>query len=458
VAGKYELRSPIGQGATGRVYEAENLVTGRRVALKIVEAGVGEGESVFREARAAGQIESRYIAQVLDAGVDDGKPYIVFELLRGADLGAVLARCGPLEPALALRLVGQACIGLAKAHAAGILHRDIKPANLFVAREDEGVVVKLLDFGLAKALTPEALGDIGRRSLTSERTLVGTPLYMSPEQARSAKEIDARSDLWSLGVVLYEALTGATPHEAEKSLGDIIIAICTKQVRIGDRAPWLPRDVAALVDRALDLDAARRFQTAEEMGEAIRSVVGSFAVDAAALEPALPRTSAAPPGSADGSAPANRPGGSGTAIHDAETLVADSGAGIARSRTLTLPTSQVVVETSVRDGYLLACVRGRMSTEDDAHASNAFLAQALESAGLRALLLDARLADGTKQGHAALWSWIREHKAFDRMAVLVESTALMRGFNVQAAEYAVAARAFDDFAEAEAWLRGPARE
>jgi serine/threonine protein kinase len=439
---KYRVLAHLGTGATGIVYEAENLVTGRRVALKLLEkgavAGAAESERIFREARAAGQLESRHIAQVLDAGIDaEERGYIVLELLRGADLGAVLAREGPLEPTLALRLVGQGCAGVAKAHAAGILHRDIKPANLFVTREDEQLVTKLLDFGLAKAMKPEALGAIGQRSLTAGHLVVGTPLYMSPEQARSAKTIDARSDVWSLGVVLYEALTGKTPHEKEAGLVEMMLAICSKQAKISERAPGLPSEVGAIVDRALALEPADRFESAEEMMNAICALVGSLAVDAAALRGTLGHPS---------SVPRSGP--------DSATIVATTPEATTGVRTLTLAASSVVVETSVRDGYVLACIRGRVGSADEAHASNTFMADALSSTGLRALLLDARRADGTTQGHASLWDWLRQNRAFDRFAMLVESSALRRGFNAQAAEYSVDARAFHAVDEAEAWLRG----
>jgi hypothetical protein len=333
-----------------------------------------------------------------------------------------------------MRLVGQGCAGVAKAHAAGILHRDIKPANLFVTREAEQLVTKLLDFGLAKAMTPDALGAVGHRSLTADHLVVGTPLYMSPEQARSAKTIDARSDVWSLGVVLYEALTGKTPHEKESGLVEIMLAICSKQAKLADRAPGLPCEVAAIVDRALALEPADRFESAGEMMNAICAVVGSLAVDGAALSGSLGHPSSVRP--------------------DSMTIVAAAPEATTGVRTLKLAASSVVVETSVRDGYVLACVRGRVGSADEAHASNTFMAEALSSTGLRAILLDARRADGTTQGHAGLWDWLRQHRAFDRFAMLVESSALRRGFNAQAAEYAVNARAFHAIDEAEAWLRG----
>jgi hypothetical protein len=424
----------------GSVYEAKNVVTGRRVAIKILDSDAsdapGDADHLLREARAAAQLESRHVAQVLDAGLEDGRRYIVLELLRGSDLSHVLERRGQLEPELALQIVGQACTGLVQAHAAGILHRDIKPANLFVAEEEDALVVKLLDFGLAKAMTPAALADVGHRSLTSDGLLVGTPLYMSPEQARGDKTIDGRSDLWSLGVVLYEALTGATPHEDDVSFGRIILSVCSKQVRIAERAPGTPRDVAAIVDRALELDPARRFQSAGEMIDAIRAIVGSFALPPAVRALVAGRPSAAP---VDSSAPtavlAPEPSG--------ETL------------TLRIAKSGATFEAVTRDGYLVVCVSGPVATTEDAAIATRFLDDALAQAGVRDLLLDSRSAAGRKDGHEGLWTWLRATDAFDRFALVVESDALMRGFNTRAAEHGVSARAFDDLASAEAWLRQP---
>lgn len=446
IAGKYELRGNLGQGAMGVVREGVNLVTGRRVAIKVLDpgevGGANESERLVREARAAGSIQSRHIAQVLDAGMTDDCAYIVLECLRGVDLAALLARVGSLETNLALRIVGQACKGLHHAHASGILHRDIKPANIFVAREHDELVVKLLDFGLAKALVPDALGDVGRRTLTSDRSFVGTPLYMSPEQARSAKTIDARSDLWSLGVVLYEALIGRTPHEDSASVGEIILAICGKRIHIAERAADVPSGVAAIVDRALDIDPSHRFQDASEMLAAIVAVTGSaLGISVSELESVVPRLTAS----------TERP-----PIYDGETIAADGPTpASARIRTLALASSQVIVETTVRDSYVLATVRGRMSNLTDAHTSNAFIQEALETAGLRAVLIDARRAEGTKQGHSGLWDWIRDGRAFDRLAMLVESSALRRGFDAEAIEANANARAFEDLTEAETWLRSP---
>ena len=283
---RYRLLERIGEGGMGDVYEAEDAASGGRVAVKLIRADRdGLSEAVVRrfqrEARAAMAVASEHIARVLDAGFDEGAraPYLVMELLRGEDLDAVLRRLGPLPPACALRVVGQACAGLAAAHGAGIVHRDIKPANLFLARGEGGggggrITVKLLDFGIAKVLAgPE--GGVGSGSLTSTGMMLGSALYMSPEQAQGLRGIDHRSDIWSLGVVLYAALTGREPHANAGFLGDIILAICERPpTPVREAAPWVGAEVAAIVHDALRLEPEERMQSAGEMLGRIRGVLG----------------------------------------------------------------------------------------------------------------------------------------------------------------------------------------
>lgn len=268
----------------GDVYEAEDTASGRRVAVKVIRAdeeGLSEAtvRRFQREAHAAMAVASEHIARVLDAGFDEDAraPYLVMELLPGEDLDAVLRRLGPLPPATALRIVGQACVGLAAAHEAGIVHRDIKPANLFLARgqEDDGrITVKLLDFGIAKVLAGTA-GGLASASLTSTGMMLGSALYMSPEQAQGLRGIDYRTDIWSLGVVLYAALTGREPHAGAGFLGDIILAICERPpAPVQERAPWVGPEVAAIVHDALRLAPEERMQSAGEMLGRIRGVLG----------------------------------------------------------------------------------------------------------------------------------------------------------------------------------------
>jgi serine/threonine-protein kinase len=294
IDGKYRIVRALGGGGMGYVYEARHLGTGRRVAVKVIqgEALQQSAEAVARfqrEARAAGAIESQYIADVLDTGVDaeTGRPYLVMEFLAGEDLHHTLKRLRYLSPDLALRIVAQACIGLHKAHAAGVVHRDIKPANLFMTEQDGGeLVVKIVDFGVAK-MQRETFGRIDDAALTQTGSLVGSPFYMSPEQAMGAKDIDHRTDLWSLGVALYEALAGRNPFSQYETLGALIMGICAgPPPAIEEHAPWLPPQVLAIVRRAVARDLRARFGSAQEMQSAVDALLpGGRAIHASMLVP-----------------------------------------------------------------------------------------------------------------------------------------------------------------------------
>jgi serine/threonine-protein kinase len=289
----------------GAVYEARNRATGRKVALKMIAGeALARGTDILarfqREAMATAAIESQHIAHALDAGVDraSGGPYLVMDLLSGEDLASAMTRVRPLPTEVALRTVAQACLGLQKAHEAGVVHRDIKPANLFLARrEGSEIVVKLLDFGIAKVTFDELGAPAG--AMTTTGAILGSPVYMSPEQILGKKSIDHRADLWSLGVVLYEALSGKTPHEAA-TVGGLIVAIGGQAPRpIQEHAPWVPAGVAAVVHKALARDPAARFSSAREMFEAIRALLPQgHALDASMfpLSEPVPRVEGPPIG------------------------------------------------------------------------------------------------------------------------------------------------------------------
>jgi len=281
IDGKYAIIRQLGQGGMGAVYAARHLGMGRRVAVKVIsEKVLGEardaGARFQREARAAGAIESQHVVHVLDSGVDEatGRPYLAMEYLEGEDLDVTIRRLGPLPPDVALRIVAQACLGLSQAHKAGIVHRDIKSANVFLAARDEGeIVVKLLDFGIAK-VRPDVLAMPEATGLTHSGSLLGSPYYMSPEQSQGHKGIDHRTDIWSLGVVLYEALTGATPFAQCETVGALIVAIYSKDPRpVQETAPWVSAPVAGVVHRAMSREPGARFQSAAEMLAALRAVL-----------------------------------------------------------------------------------------------------------------------------------------------------------------------------------------
>jgi serine/threonine protein kinase len=276
IDGTYEIVAELGRGGMGVVYEARHARTGRRVAVKEI---IGDGVDAKllarfeREARATGAIETQHIAPVIDIGKDaaTGHPYMVMELLDGEDLQDRLVRAGPLAEPIALRVIAQACAGLARAHAAGVVHRDIKPANLYLARRDGEVVVKVLDFGVARVKAPLA---IDRRTLTVTGAMLGTPLYMAPEQVVGAKDLDHRADLWSLGVVLYELLAGVTPYEEIETVGALLVAICSQKPRpLRELAPGIGAATEAVVSRALEVDVARRYQTAHAMRADLEALV-----------------------------------------------------------------------------------------------------------------------------------------------------------------------------------------
>jgi len=284
---KYKLLRRLGDGGMGSVYEAEPEGTQRRVAVKVLNADRLARDSkrasrFRREARAAGAIDSQHVVQVLDAGEDEatGALYLVMEHLLGEDLQHIIDRAGPLRPDAALRIVGQALAGLEKAHEAAIIHRDIKPANLFLARRDGEITVKILDFGIAKITADALQNGVHTTGLTNSDSVLGSPLYMSPEQAQSSKDVDHRTDLWSLGGTLYCALTGQAPHEHITAFHRIIIAICASPARpLRERAPWVPEEVEEVVRRALAIKPEERYPSAAAMIAALRPLVpGGFAL------------------------------------------------------------------------------------------------------------------------------------------------------------------------------------
>ena len=225
IDGKYEVVRSLGTGGMGLVFEATNVHNSRRVAVKVIAAALlakgAEAATRFeREMKATSGLDTPHVVKILDAGMDTevGDPYIAMELLEGEDLKQLIERLGPLQPEVALRIVAQACAGLKAAHEAGIIHRDIKSANLFLARDEVGeITVKILDFGIAKVIG-EGMKSGHNTELTRTGSMLGSPRYMSPEQAKGQRDVGCRSDLWSLGVVLHELLTGTTPHAEIESV------------------------------------------------------------------------------------------------------------------------------------------------------------------------------------------------------------------------------------------------
>ncbi|MGZ6092209.1 MAG: serine/threonine-protein kinase [Polyangiales bacterium] len=277
LGGKYRLDRMLGHGGMGAVYEAVGPDK-TAVAVKVVLGDHRKPDSLrrfVREARTMTAIESPNVVRVLDVDGDNsrGVPFIVMELLHGTDLEQTIRNQGALEPDVVARLFVQACMGLSAAHERGVVHRDIKPANIFLHREVDGrITTKICDFGIAKQLQSERDSDTALNStdLTHTGSMIGSPPYMSPEQARSSKDIDARSDVWSLGVALYEALSGKRLWEGRTSLGELMAAIIREPVpRLEDVAPWVDPGLAAVVGRSLEKDPALRFPTMKAFAEAL---------------------------------------------------------------------------------------------------------------------------------------------------------------------------------------------
>jgi serine/threonine protein kinase len=269
--GKYEIVRIVGKGGMGCVYEAVNTTIKKRVAIKCIDHQLLKNDEAYerfhREALAASSVDSPHIVQIFDAGkTDDGVPFIVMELLRGSDLGLVITEHRRLELDDALHVGIQILKGLHHAHAGGIVHRDLKPDNVFlVEREDEPPLVKLLDFGVSKMRSSE----VPLQTLTRQGTVVGTPFYMSPEQAQAFTDVDGRTDLYSVGAILYECLTGRPPHVG-KSYEQVIVSICMKDADdVRTHNPGVPGELAKVIRKALSRERDDRFKSAREMLDAL---------------------------------------------------------------------------------------------------------------------------------------------------------------------------------------------
>ena len=293
VAGKYRLDSVIGEGGMGAVWAATHTGLGQAVAIKFISKDFVTSPEALRrfdaEAKAAAQLRSRHVVQVFDNGtLEDGTPYIAMELLRGENVHARVHRAGPVPVKEAIEILAQCCKALGRAHSSGIIHRDIKPDNIFLAQTDEeGILVKVLDFGIAKfANGPNDHGS------TRTGAVLGTPLYMSPEQARGLKTIDHRTDLYSLGLVAYTMLTGNLAFSSE-SFGDLLLQICTAPLpSLCANAPWLPAGIEAWFQRACAREPSARFGSAQELVDGLRAAcdgtVRASALPDSALQQAAP--------------------------------------------------------------------------------------------------------------------------------------------------------------------------
>ncbi|HEY0468316.1 MAG TPA: serine/threonine-protein kinase [Polyangiaceae bacterium] len=270
LGGKYRVDRVLGAGGMGMVVAATHRQLDERIAIKfLLPEALRNPEAVARfgrEAKAAVKIRGEHVARVIDVGTfENGAPYMVMEHLDGRDLSALIEEHGALAPSDAVDAVLQACEALAEAHALGIVHRDLKPANLFMVRRPDGTpCVKVLDFGISKLTAAGA-----DHSMTKTSAVMGSPLYMSPEQMTASRQVDARTDIWAMGVVLYELLTGRVPFSAE-TLPEICGLILTAAPpAIRDYSPAVPDALQAVVRRCLEKDRERRFANVSELAQAL---------------------------------------------------------------------------------------------------------------------------------------------------------------------------------------------
>jgi serine/threonine-protein kinase len=274
--GKYRIDRYLGMGSMGVVVAAIHLGLGQRVAMKFMLQSNADPkqqyERFLREARAAGRLKSPHVTKVLDVGtLETGTPYLVMEHLEGRDLGSLLTHSGPLPMADAVEYVLQTCEAVGEAHAAGIIHRDIKPTNLFLTVNPNGSpCIKVLDFGISKINDAEL-------KLTKDTEALGSPLYMSPEQMDASRNVDARSDIWALGVTLYELLSGMTPFHAEG-----VVQVCTRVFQgeptpLSAFRPDLPAALGAVILRCFEKNRDQRWPNVAELAGALAPFASTHA-------------------------------------------------------------------------------------------------------------------------------------------------------------------------------------
>ncbi len=291
LAEKYKLAECIGRGGMGEVWRAEHLTLKADVAIKFIHTELSGAEDIAkrftREAQAAAAIRSAHVVQILDYGVDGAMAYIVMELMQGESLADRLERDGRLAPAELAKIMTHMARAVGRAHEAGIVHRDLKPDNVFLTYADDELVAKVLDFGIAK-FQPTAGSTLSASTRTG--ALMGTPYYMSPEQAEGNRELDFRTDIWAMGVIGYQVLIGCRPFDSD-ALGNLLMKICAHPVPVPSQAGPVPDGFDDWFATACNRDATARFASAKQAAEALSAICGGDS--AIAGEPA-PRPMMAP--------------------------------------------------------------------------------------------------------------------------------------------------------------------
>ncbi len=273
VAGKYRLIAKISEGGMGAVWSAEHLELNCPAAVKLLSSAFADSPETLarfkREAQAAASLRSTNIVQILDFGIDRGAPYIAMELLQGHTLAAHLSLHGRITPREAAIILSQVARAVTWAHGMGIIHRDLKPGNIFLSQDAGETVVKLLDFGIAKPMG----FSVSEAPVTLTGTIVGTPQYMSPEQASGRRTVDHRTDIWSFGIVAYECITGRRAFETD-TLGGLMLAICSDPLPVPSKVADVPRGFDEWFARCAHRDPERRFLSISEAADVLRFVCG----------------------------------------------------------------------------------------------------------------------------------------------------------------------------------------
>ena len=281
LAGKYRVDGVLGAGGMGIVVAAHHVQLDERFAIKLVLPSALKDATVVarfaQEARAAAKIKSEHVARVFDVGtLENGSPYLVMEFLEGTDLANWLVRKGPLPVELAVDLILQACEALVEAHGLGIIHRDLKPSNLFVVRDSDGrECVKILDFGISKVMASSTFAP--NMAMTTTNAVLGSPLYMSPEQMAGARTVDFRTDIWSLGIILYELLTGKRPFMGN-TLPEVCMKVATQDpAQLWESRPDAPPGLEMIILKCLAKDRDRRYRNMVELARALAPFASSRA-------------------------------------------------------------------------------------------------------------------------------------------------------------------------------------
>ncbi|MBN2195858.1 MAG: serine/threonine protein kinase [Polyangiaceae bacterium] len=286
LAGRYRLLAKLGQGGMGSVWRAEHVSLRTPTAVKLIDPSIAQSPEALarfeREAQAAATLRSAHVVQILDYGVDAGTPYIAMELLNGESLAQRLDRRGQLSPQETAVILGQVAKAMTRAHEHGIVHRDLKPDNIFLVREGDEEIAKVLDFGIAKARA-DAVGGVSTRT----GSMLGTPFYMSPEQTAGKRAVDHRTDIWSFAVIAFECLTGTRPFRGE-SIAEVALAICVEPIVEPSRVGPVPAGFDGWFQYATNRDPDRRFQTIKDAASHLDGVCLASTGNVPAPLPNLP--------------------------------------------------------------------------------------------------------------------------------------------------------------------------